>query len=220
MDSIRLARLKLVSAAAAMVIALHLLIGTAAAFPSYVASEPPSVEGMETESYTEQATEAGHVGYATFVYADGIDEWVALVFNATSQDGVDRVSVIFSSDSRTLMIEAEDALHDNAAIVLVNGGVVDEFVKGRDGGLRIEVSEGVQYMGPTISDTVGGLNVYLFVLSHFSIQSITMAPEVLPPVVPPPVLTQEGLTTTGWALLVSGALLAVAAAIVALRRRE
>ncbi len=215
MDPIRPAHLRLIVAAVVMVIALHLLIGTAAAFPSYVKSAPPSVEGMETESYTERATEAGHLGYATFVYAGSINDWVALVFNAASQDGIDRVSVVFSSDSRTLMIEAEDALHDNAATVLVNGAVVDEFVKGGDGGLLIEVSEGVQYMGPTISDTVGGLSVYLFVLSHFSIQSITISPEVLPPV-----LTQEGLTTTGWAFLAGGALLAVAAAIIALRRRE
>lgn len=215
MDPKRTTGPTLIVAAAVMVIALPLLIGTAAAFPTDEKSKQPSVTGMQTEVYTERATEAGHVGFATFINAEGIDEWVALVFNAKSHDGVDRVSVALSHDSRTLTIEAEDAIHDNTATVLVNVEVVDEFVKGGDGGLVIEVSEGVQYMGPTLSDEVGGLNVYLFVLSHFSTQSITISPEVLPPVV-----TQEGLTATGWAFLGAGSLFAVTAAFIALRRRD
>ncbi len=215
MDQERTTGLTFFVAAAVMVIALPLLTGTAAASPIDEKSGQPSVRGMQTEVYTERAMEAGHEGYATFIYAESIEEWVALVYNATSQDGIDRVNVAFDDDSRTLTIEAEDALQDNGATVLVNVEVVDEFVKGGDGGLVIEVSEGVQYMGSTISDEVGGLKVYLFVLSHFSVQSITISPEVLPPII-----VEEGLTATAWAFLVGGALLAASAAAFALRRRE
>lgn len=196
------------------VLASALLLGTSAALPLSKGIDAPALPGRTVETFTGLAQDAGRAGFATFLFLESVEEWVALVLDSGSLGGIDRVAVDYASTSRTLTLEAEDTEAANTATVLVSGTFIDTFVGGSEEGLSIEVSDGVQYLGLSAPSEAAGLRGYFFIFTHFSIQSLTIAPAILPPVV-----GLEGVTATGWAFIGGAAMVVLVAAVFALRRR-
>ncbi len=190
-----------------------LALGAGAAAPAPPVDLPP-IPGKEVETAIGMAENAGGLGAATFVFAQEDGLWAALVVNASTSDGVDRVSVTYDSETRSLTIEVEDDLPTNVVTILVSGAFVEALVAGADGSPIIEIPEAVNYEGLVASEEAGGEEVYVFVVTHFSVQSIRISPALestLPGV--------RGLTPVGWAFVGIAGLVVLLAAATALRKR-
>lgn len=175
---------------------------------------PPAPFDIETAIGV--ATGAGGTGVATFVFADGIEPWSALIVRAGTSDGVDRVTLTLSMETRTLTIEAEDSVPTNVATILVNKDFVRTYVETAEDSLAIQVSQAVNYQGLTVSDDAGGAEVYVFNVTHFSTQTIKISPSALNGDV---FLGADGLTIMGWAVIGAAVVVTAVAAGIALRKR-
>lgn len=89
------------------------------------------------ESAIGVATNAGGTGIATFVFADGVEPWAALIVKAGTPDGIDSVTVTLSLETKTLSIQANDAEPSNVVTILVNKGFIDAHIAGAEGDPRI-----------------------------------------------------------------------------------
>ncbi|NIN69504.1 MAG: hypothetical protein GTO63_33435 [Anaerolineae bacterium] len=203
-------------------LALAFLLVYTLTFGSLVAAQPeppvelPPVPYPDIEFAIGVATGAGGTGVATFLFTEGRDPWAALVVEAGTPDGIDRVTVTFSMETKTLTIEAEDIEPTNEVSILVSKAFVVAFIESLEDGLVIEVSEAINYQGPTISADAGGAEVYVFVVTHFSLQSI----RIFPKIVNDALFGDEGLTATGWAVVGVAVAVVVVAALVAVRKRR
>lgn len=189
--------------------------GSGAALPAPPVDLPP-IPGKTAETAIGLAQDAGGLGAATFVLAEEALPWAALVVNAGTPDGVDRVSVTYDAETRTLTIEVEDNLPSNVVTILVNGEFVEDLVAGADGSLTVEIPDAVNYQGLVASDDAGGAEVYVFVVTHFSTHTIRLAPQAGSF----PLSGEAGLNAMGWALVAGATVVVLAAAGAALRRRE
>lgn len=197
-------------------VTLALLLGGLVSAQTEPPVELPPVP-FDIESAIGLATDAGGTGVATFLFAEGVEPWAALIVRAGSPDGIDRVSVTLSQESRTVTIEAEDADSTNVVTILVNEAFIDTYVATAEADLSIEVSEAVNYDGIEASADAGGVEVYVFVVMHFSTQSITLSAQTSSLGT---LLGPGGLTVMGW-IVVGAALAAIlVASFVAFRRRR
>lgn len=203
-------------------VAVAFLVGLALTLGSHVAAQPqppvelPQVPYPDIESAIGVATGAGGTGVATFVFTEGEEPWATLIVDAGSPDGIDRVTVTFSLETETLTIEAEDAEPTNEVTILVNKEFIDAHLESSQNGLIVEVSDAVNYFGLTVSAEAGGTEVYAFVITHFSVQTIKLSPKILNGTL----LGPDGLTTMGWASIGAAVTVVLVAAIVALRKRR
>lgn len=194
---------------------LALQVGGGAALPSPPIELPP-IPGKIVKTAIGLAQNAGGLDNATFIFAEEDGPWAALVVNAGTEDGVDRVSLTYTSDTRTLTIEAEDAAPTNVVTILVNLEFVEALVAPPDGRLIVRISDAVTYQGLVASDDAGGEEVYVFVVTHFSVQTIRISPASLEPTLP----DVYRLTLVGWAFVGIAALVVLLAAVAALRKRQ
>ncbi len=198
----------------ASLVSMTLLLGAFAAAQPQPPVELPPVP-FDIETAIGLATGAGGTGVATFLFAEDVEPWAALIVRAGTPDGIDRVTVTLSQEDRSVTIEAEDAEHTNVVTILVNKAFIDTYIASSENDLSIEVSDAVNYQGLTTSADAGGVNVYVFVIVHFSVQSLKLSAETL---APGALLGSEGLTALGWTV-VGLALAAIAvASLVVLRR--
>lgn len=195
-----------------LVVALAASAGAIAQTPPV---ELPPIPGKTVETAVGLAENAGGFGAATFVFAEEDGLWAALVVDAGTEEGVDRVSVTYTPETRSLLVEVEDDLATNVVTILVNAGFVEDLVAEEDGGLTIEIPQAVNYEGRKASEEAGGAEVYVFVVTHFSIHSILLSPSGGLPFVP-----ESGLTATGWVMVGAAAAIVLGAAGLALRRRD
>ena len=192
-------------------------MGLALLFGSFSSAQPvqPPVDlppvPFDMESAVGVATGAGRTGVATFVFAEGIEPWSTLIVRAGTPDGIDKVTVTFSMETKTVSIQVEDGVPTNTVTVLVSKDFVATQVGSAEDGLSIEVSEAVNYLGVTASADAGGAEVYVFVVTHFSIQSIMISPSAL--------VGADGLTAMGWAVIGAAVAVIVVAAGIALRKK-
>lgn len=201
---------------AALLMSMALVFGGLASAQSHPTIDLPSIPGMDIESAIGIATGAGGTGVATFVFADDVEPWAALVVNAGTPDGIDRVLVTFSMEDKTVTIEAEDEVSTNVVTILVNKAFIDDYIQSAESTLSIEVSEAVNYQGVTSSADAGGAMVYVFVITHFSVQSISISPTASGGAI----LGAQGLTTMGWAVVGAAIAVVLVAAVAALRKRQ
>lgn len=201
----------------AFLIGLALVFGGLASAQSPLTIDLPSVPGKDTESAIGTANDAARIGVATFIFTDDIEPWAALVVNAGTPDGIDRVTVSLSTDTKALSIEAEDGVPTNLVTLLVNKDFIETYVESDESSLSIEVSEGVNYQGVTSSVDAGGAEVYVFVITHFSVQYIEISPTTSDIGT---ILGADGLTAMGWALITLAVVIVLLAATVALRKRH
>ncbi len=197
-----------------------LFLGLALIFGSLSSAQPgPPVDlppvPFDTESAVGVATGAGGTGVATFVFAEGIEPWSTLIVRAGTPDGVDRVTVTFSMETRTVSIQLEDEVQTNTVTVLVSKDFVTTQIGSPEDGLSIEVSEAVNYLGVNVSEDAGGAEVFVFEVTHFSIQSIA----ILPTALDGGFLGAGGLTALGWAVIGVAVVVIVIASVVALRKK-
>ncbi len=200
----------------ALLVGLALIFGSLASAQTEPPIELPSVP-YDIESAIGVATNAGGTGVATFIFADGVEPWAVLVVKAGTPDGIDRVSVTFSMETKTVTIEAEDAESTNVVTILVNKAFIDDYIAGTENELSIVKSDAVNYRGMTASEDAGGAKVYVFVINHFSIQSIEISPQTSGTGT---ILGAEGLTAMGWAVVSVAIAVILVAAVVALRKRQ
>ncbi len=194
---------------------MALAAGSGVAAPAPPVDLPP-IPGKDVEAAIGMAENAGGLGAATFLFAEEDSPWAALVVNAGTPEGVDRVSVTYTSETRSLLLEVEDDLPTNVVTILVSGAFVEDFVADADGSLSIEVPDAVNYEGLVASEEAGGEEVYVFVVTHFSVHTILLTPLAGGF----PSIGEVGLNATGWVLVGTAVALVVGAAGLALRRRE
>lgn len=75
----------------------------------------------------------------------------------------------------------------------------------------------MNHQGVTSSADAGGVQVYVFAITPFSIQSIRISPKISDDLT---ILGPEGPTVTGWALAGAALAVIVVAALVVLRKRR
>ncbi len=203
-------------------IAMASLVGMALLLGALVSAQPeppvdlPSVP-FDVETAIGLATDAGGTGVATFLFAEDVEPWAALVVHAGSPDGIDRVTVTLSQEDRTVTIEAVDADHTNVVTILVNKAFVDAYIASSENDLSLEVSDAVNYQGVVASADAGGVEVYVFVVTHFSVQSITLSAQTS---ALGTLLGPGGLTAMGWTVVGAALAAILVAGLVALRRRR
>ncbi len=191
------------------------MAGSGASVPAPPVELPP-IPGKSVEIAIGIAQNAGGRGVATFVFAQEDGLWAALVVNATTPDGVDRVSVAYTLETRTLTIEVEDEVPSNVVTILVNGAYVEDLVAASDGSLIVEVTDAVNYGGLVASEDAGGEEVYVFIVTHFSVQTIRLSPASLELTLPDANL----LTPVGWALVGVAVLVVLLATVIGTSRRQ
>lgn len=194
-------------------------MGLALIFGSLSSAQPgPPVDlppvPFDTESAVGVATGAGGTGAATFLFAEGIEPWSTLIVRAGTPDGVDRVTVTFSMETKTVSVQLEDEVPTNTVTVLVSTDFVATQI-GSPEDSRIEISEGVNSLGVNVSADAGGAEVFVFEVTHFSIQSIAISPSALDG----GFLGAGGLTALGWAVIGVAVVIVVVAAGIALRKK-
>ncbi len=93
---------------------------------------------------------------------------------------------------------------------------MEDLVAASDGSLIVEVTDAVNYAGLVASEDAGGEEVYVFIVTHFSVQTIRISPASLVPTLPDANL----LSPVGWALVGVAALVVLLATVAATRRRQ
>lgn len=204
------------TATVALLLGLSFVAGLAAAPHPGPPFDLPPVP-FDVESAIGVATGAGGTGAATFVFAEGADHWAALVVRAGSPDGVERVTVTFETETRTLTIQLEDSRPTNVASVLINEEFVATLIETAEEEVIIEVSQAVNYEGVGASEDAGGAQVYVFAVTHFSVQTIRISSQAIPG---DTFMGANGLTALGWVMVGAAVILVTMAAVVALRKRE
>lgn len=202
--------------AMASLMSMALLVGALVSAQLQPPVELPSVP-FDSESAIGLATGAGGTGVATFLFAEDVEPWAALIVRAGTPDGIDRVTVTLSQEDRTVTIEAEDADHTNVVTILVNKAFIDAYIASSENDLSLEVSDAVNYQGMMASADAGGADVYVFVVMHFSVQSITLSAQTS---APGTLLGPGGLTAMGWTVVGVALAAFLVAGLVALRRRR
>ena len=133
-----------------------------------------TAQGPPTTGTAGQAINIG-TGAADFLFVEGYTPWAALIINAGDPTGVDRVTATFDEDTETLTIEATDNNSTNRVTILVNKAFADEYIASSEGKLDISTSHAVNYEGLETSNASAGGGVYVFHITGFSTQTITMS---------------------------------------------
>ena len=131
------------------------------------------------DAYTSTAENIGGTGAVDFLFVEGYTPWAAMVVNAGDPNGVDMVTVSFDAEADTLTIEATDSNSTNFAAILVNKAFADKYIGESEDDMDFELSDAVNYQGIDNSNaSAGGGAVYMFLIEHFSTQTIEMAGQI------------------------------------------
>ena len=133
-----------------------------------------------TEMVNNTYRNASANGRATFLRVEGYHPWAALVVNAGSPRGVDKVVLTFTN--QTLKIEVTDDNHTNHVNIVINKEFADKYIANSTGDIEFNLSEAVNYRGlNNTNETEEDSKNYVFHIKHFSTQVIELSKQVSKP---------------------------------------